>query len=319
MVSPVALASPPTGNTPAVRLDGLTKRYGRRRGVESLSLDLQRGQVLGFLGPNGAGKSTTIRLIMGLSRPSAGVVEVLGSRPREGVALRRRVGYLPGELALFPALTGRDVVARVARIHGGVNGSDIDELVTRLGAELDRPVRTLSKGNRQKIGVVLAFMHRPELLVLDEPTSGLDPLMQDEFAALVRERVADGATVFLSSHDLDEVERIVNQVAIIRDGRLVAVDTVTGLRERAPRVIEVRFDHQPEASSLATLPGVRVLDTWHETVRVEVVGPVAPFLQAVATLGVTDLAARPAGLDEIFRAFYREEPADVEQARRNAS
>ncbi|MEO6413691.1 MAG: ABC transporter ATP-binding protein [Pedococcus sp.] len=289
---------------PAVRLEGLTKRYGPHRGVESLTLDVPRGQVLGFLGPNGAGKSTTIRLIMGLSRPHAGSVEVLGGSPRE-VALRRRVGYLPGDLMLFPALTARDLVARVARIHGGVPDRDVEELASRLSAELDRPMRALSKGNRQKIGVVLAFMHRPELLVLDEPTSGLDPLLQDEFAQLVRERVHDGATVFLSSHDLDEVERVVDRVAIIRDGRLVAVDTVNSLRERAPRVVQLHFDKAPASAALAAIPGVRVMDAWEETMRLEVVGPMAPLLRAIGTLGVTDLVAKPAGLDEIFRAFYR--------------
>ena len=187
-----ASASARTRDGVTVRLDGLTKRYGRRRGVEDLSLEVPQGQVLGFLGPNGAGKSTTIRLIMGLSHPSAGTVKVLGGSPRGDVALRRRMGYLPGELVLFPSLTGRDLIARVARIHGGVDGAVIDRLVARLGVELDRPLRSLSKGNRQKIGVVLAFMHQPELLVLDEPTSGLDPLLQDEFAQLVRERVDAG-------------------------------------------------------------------------------------------------------------------------------
>ncbi len=302
-----------------MRLDGLTKRYGRHRGVEALCLQVERGQVLGFLGPNGSGKSTTIRLIMGLSRPSAGVVQVLGSRPRDDAGLRRRVGYLPGELTLFPQLTGRDLVARVARIQGGVAGGDIDRLVARLGAELDRPLRALSKGNRQKIGVVLAFMHRPELLVLDEPTSGLDPLLQDEFAQLVRERVDEGATVFLSSHDLDEVERVVDQVAIIRDGRLVAVDTVKALREHAPRVIELHFERMPDPSTMAAVPGVRVLDVSRATVRLEVVGPLGPLLRAVATLGVTDLVARAAGLEEIFLAFYRGEPGGAQEAGRRAS
>jgi ABC-2 type transport system ATP-binding protein len=300
-----ASASAPARDGVAVGLSGLTKRYGRRRGVEDLSLEVPQGQVLGFLGPNGAGKSTTIRLIMGLSHPSAGEVEVLGGSPRSDVALRRRMGYLPGDLVLFPSLTGRDLVSRVARIHGGVEGAAIDRLVARFGVELDRPAHSLSKGNRQKIGVVLAFMHQPALLVLDEPTSGLDPLLQDEFAQLVRERVDEGATVFLSSHDLDEVQRVVDQVAIIREGRLVAVDTVTGLRARAPRTIELRFDGVPDVLSLERVPGVRSLHVWGDVARAEVVGSVAPLLQAAVGLGVVDLTARPAGLDEVFRAFYR--------------
>jgi ABC-2 type transport system ATP-binding protein len=292
------------GDGPGIRLEGLTKRYGRRRGIEDVSLTVPRGRVLGFLGPNGAGKTTTIRLMLGLSRPTDGRVEVLGGDPRHHAALRRRVGYLPGELVLFGSLTGRDLIGRVARIHGRVDGAVIDRLVQRLGVELDRPTRSLSKGNRQKLGVVLAFMHEPELLVLDEPTSGLDPLLQDEFAQLVRERVDEGAAVFLSSHDLDEVERIVDRVAIIRDGRLVAVDTVAQLRARAPRVVDLRFARSPHAEALA-MPGVRVLETGTDRARVEVVGPVAPLLRTALDLGLVDIATRPAGLDEIFRAFYR--------------
>ena len=300
------MALAPDG-TPVLRLDGLTKRYGRRRGVEDISLEVPRGQVLGFLGPNGAGKSTTIRLIMGLSRPTAGEVEVFGLSPRRGVQLRRQVGYLPGELVLFPRLTGRDLIGRVARIHGGVDGDDIDHLVARLHAELDRPLRALSKGNRQKIGVVLAFMHRPELLVLDEPTSGLDPLLQDEFAELVREQVGRARTVFLSSHDLDEVDRIVDRVAIIRQGRLAGVDTVSRMRERAPRLVELRFDFPAEPSSLVALPGVSLLARTATSLRLEVRGPLGPLLEAALPLGVADLVAPPPGLDEIFRSFYEDE------------
>jgi ABC-2 type transport system ATP-binding protein len=257
--------------------------------------------------------------MMGLSRPTSGEVEVLGSRPGADAGLRRRVGYLPGELTLFPALTGRDLIARLARIQGMVSGADIDRLVARLGAELDRPLRALSKGNRQKIGVVLAFMHRPELLVLDEPTSGLDPLLQEEFARLVRERVDEGATVFLSSHDLDEVERVVDRVAIIRAGRLVAVDTVKALRHRAPRVIELQLERPPGPSVLSAVPGVRVLGVNGESARLEVVGPLGPLLHAVAPWGVADLVAKPAGLDEIFLAFYRDETSSGEEVGRRAS
>lgn len=299
--------APASPTRPVVRLDGLTKRYGRRTGVEDVSLEVPRGEVLGFLGPNGAGKSTTIRLVMGLARPTAGTVEVFGLSPRRGVQLRRQVGYLPGELALFPRLTGRDLIGRVARIHGGVDAADIDRLVVRLQAELDRPLRALSKGSRQKIGVVLAFMHRPELLVLDEPTSGLDPLLQDEFAQLVREQVARGCTVFLSSHDLDEVDRIVDRVAIIRHGRLVGVDTVTGLRERAPRLVDLRFHDPVDPSSLLALSGVSVLARTSTGLKLEVRGPLGPLLEAALPLGVADLDAAPPGLDQIFRSYYEDE------------
>jgi ABC-2 type transport system ATP-binding protein len=291
-----------------VRLDGLTKRYGARRGVQALSLEVAPGQVLGFLGPNGAGKSTTIRLMVGLLRPTTGSVEVFGSDPCGDVAVRRRLGYLPGELALFPSLSGRELVGRVARLRGGVEPQDIDRLVDRLHVELDRPIRSLSKGNRQKVGLVLAFMHRPDLLVLDEPSSGLDPLLQREFERLVQERVQDGATVFLSSHDLDVVDRVVDRVAIIREGRLVGVDTVDNLRRRAPRMVELRFNGPVDPTPLLAVDGVRAMDTSATTLRLEVSGRLGPLLEVAVPLGVADLTARPVSLDAVFRSFYENAP-----------
>jgi ABC-2 type transport system ATP-binding protein len=297
---------------PPIVLCELTKTFGAARGITEVSLEVPPGEVFGFLGPNGAGKSTTIRLVMGLYRPTSGSLRVLGANPAaDGESVRRRIGYLPGELALFPRLTGREILDRFARVHGVADTSLRDRLVERLDAELDRPVRTLSKGNRQKIGLVLAFQHRPDLLVLDEPTSGLDPLVQDEFAALVRETVAEGCTVFLSSHDLDEVQRLVDRLAIIREGRIVAVDTVEGLRGRAPRTIELRFPRPVDPDAFARLPGVEVRSATAERVVLAVAGTVAPLLAAAAPLEPVDIVARPAELDELFRSFYRPEAADV--------
>ena len=228
--------------TPVVTVEGLTRRFGSQRGVTDVSFQVANAEVFGFLGPNGAGKSTTIRLLLGLYRPTSGRTRVFGLDPlTDSVEIHRRVGYLPGELALFPQLTGRQHLDRLGRMRAMTDLRYRDELVGRFSAELDRPVRTLSKGNRQKIGLVLAFMHRPALLVLDEPTSGLDPLLQDQFARLVRETVADGRTVFLSSHELDEVQRVVDRLAIIKDGRIVVTDTVDGLRRAAPRTVEFRL------------------------------------------------------------------------------
>ena len=226
-----------------VEAAGLTRNFGPHRGVSDVAFDVNAGEVFGFLGPNGAGKSTTIRLMLGLYRRDAGTVTVLGHDPaRDSVAINAQVGYLPGELALHQRLTGRQHLDLVARARRMTDLGFRDELVHRFDAELDRPVKTLSKGNRQKIGIVLTFMHRPDLLVLDEPTSGLDPLLQDEFARLVRETVDDGRTVFLSSHELDEVQRVVDRLAIIKDGQIVVTDTVEGLRSRAPRTVQFRFD-----------------------------------------------------------------------------
>jgi ABC-2 type transport system ATP-binding protein len=293
----------------------LTRRFGGVRGVTGIDVRVGAGEVFGFLGPNGAGKSTTIRLLLGLYRPTSGRVRVLGCDPgADAVALHRRVGYLPGDLALYPRLTGRQHLERFAAARGLTDRSYRDELVERFGAEIDRPVRTLSKGNRQKIGLVLAFMHRPELLVLDEPTSGLDPLLQDEFVRLVRETVADGRTVFLSSHELDEVQRLVDRLSIIKDGRIVVTDTVEGLRRAAPRTIEFRFPRPVGPDAFAGLADVRVLHCDDGRVALAVSGSVAPLLRIAASLDPLEVSARPADLDELFLAFYRDAPAGASDA-----
>jgi ABC-2 type transport system ATP-binding protein len=291
-----------------VTIDGLTRRFGSRRGVTDVSFEVRAGEVFGFLGPNGAGKSTTIRLLLGLYRADSGTMSVLGLDPqRDAVALHRRVGYLPGEMALYPRLSGAQHLAAFARARRTVDFALRDELVERFRVELDRPVRTLSKGNQQKIGLVLAFMHRPELLILDEPTSGLDPLLQDEFARLVRETTAEGRTVFLSSHELDEVQRLVDRVAIIRDGRLVVSGTIEGLRRGAPRSIVFRFDGDVDAARFAGIDGIEVTGTQAHSVALSVSGPLAPALRVAADLGAVDVTARPTGLDELFLRYYRDD------------
>jgi ABC-2 type transport system ATP-binding protein len=291
-----------------VVLNGLTKHFGGQRGVSNVCLDVEPGQVFGFLGPNGAGKSTTIRLMLGLYRPTSGNCRVLGLDPvRDGVELLGRIGYLPGELSLFPRLTGREILDRFAHVRRLDDRRLRSELVDRFHVELDRPVRLLSKGNRQKIGLVLAFMHRPELLVLDEPTSGLDPLLQDEFASLLGETVADGRTVFLSSHDLDEVQRVVEQLAIIKDGQVVVSDTVEGLRHTVPRTIELEFAEAVDPAPFAAQPGVDVRSHSGCRVVLTVTGPLGPVLAQVATMQPIDIVSRPADLDELFLRFYADD------------
>ena len=274
--------------TDAIVIRGLTKTFGHgqavRRGVVDVDLTVSTGEVFAFLGPNGAGKSTTIRLLLGLCRPTSGSVAVLGHRPLvDGVATRARIGYLPGELALFPRLTGREHLDWFSRARRVTANGYRDELAERFGVELDRPVGSLSKGNRQKIGIVLAFFHRPDLLVLDEPTAGLDPLLQDEFDRLLRETVADGRTVFLSSHELDEVQRVADRVAIIRDGRIVVVSSVEQLRKAAPRTMEFTFARDVDPGVFAAIDGVRVVDARDHRIRIAFSGELAPLLQAAAT------------------------------------
>lgn len=292
-------------NAPVARLAGLTKVFGAVRGISNVTLDVTAGQVFGFLGPNGAGKSTTIRLMMGLYLPTAGRAELFGlDAQRHGPQQRRRVGYLPGELALHPRLTGRETLDGTARMRGDVDPALRARLERRFGAELDRPVRALSKGNRQKIGLIQAFMHDPELLVLDEPTSGLDPLLQKEFADLLEESVARGRTVFLSSHDLDEVQRLAHQVAIIREGQLVASDTIEGLRRRAPRTVELTFRDPVDTAVFAGLPGVEVTSRSEHRLGFRVAGDVGALFEAAVPHGIVDVAARTANLDELFLSFY---------------
>ena len=303
--------------TPAIETVGLTKRYGATTAVADLSLRIEPGQVFGFLGKNGAGKSTTIRMLLALQRPTRGRATLLGfDAAADSIESRRRIGYLPGDLELFPRLTGRQHIAWFGRVRGGVDDSVAKQLADRFQVVTDRPVRELSKGNRQKIGLVLAFMHQPELLVLDEPTTGLDPLMQHQFEDLVRETAAQGRTVFLSSHELDEVQRIADRIGIIKAGRLVAEDTVDGLRRAAPQKMEIRFRRPVDAAALSAVTGVTVTAADGPRVTLDVTGEIGPVLRVIASHDPVDLTCRPAGLDELFLAFYRESPeSEVSHAR----
>jgi ABC-2 type transport system ATP-binding protein len=296
--------------TSVIETVGLTKLYGSVAAVSDLDMRIEPGQVFGFLGPNGAGKSTTIRMLLALQRPTKGRATLLGlDAGADSVEIHRRTGYLPGDLELFPRLTGRQHIAWFARARAVEGHSLADQLVDRFQVVVDRPVRELSKGNRQKIGLVLAFMHRPELLVLDEPTSGLDPLMQHEFGALLRETAAEGRTVFLSSHELGEVQRSADRIGIIKEGGLVAEDTVEGLRRAAPQKMEVRFRHPVDQAELSGLSGVTVTGSDGPRVTLDVTGEIGPLLKVIASHDPVGLTSRPADLDELFLGFYRESPA----------
>jgi ABC-2 type transport system ATP-binding protein len=300
----------------AVEASGLTKVYGSTRALTDLDLRVEAGEVFGFLGPNGAGKTTTIRLLLALQKPTGGRAALLGlDSQRDSIEIHRRVGYLPGELALYPRMTGRQLLDWFARARGLRDLTLAGALAARFEVVLDRPAKELSKGNRQKVGLVLAFMHRPELLVLDEPTSGLDPLMQHEFERLVRETVAEGRTVFLSSHDLDEVQRLADRVAIIRSGSLVATDTVEGLRRSAPQTVEVRFPHAVGRDVFAGLEGVAVASADGARVTLLVTGAIGPVLAVIADHDPVDLVARHADLEELFLDLYRDPAVEAVDAR----
>jgi len=275
--------------------------------LAGLDLRVEQGEVFGYLGPNGAGKSTTIRLLLDLIRPTAGSAALLGlDSRRDGVAARRRIGYLPGDLRLPDRLTAREQLDSLVRLRGAAAPLR-ETLCERLGVVLDRPIRELSRGNRQKIGIVQAFMHRPDLAVLDEPTSGLDPLLQAEVRTLFRETAADGRTVFLSSHSLDEVQHTADRVGIIRSGRLIDVDRVETLRERALRHVTIVFADHVDPSEFGALDGVDVEQAENHSVRLSATeAAMDAVVKAAARHRVVDLVSEPADLEEIFLELYRE-------------
>jgi ABC-2 type transport system ATP-binding protein len=293
----------------AISTTELTKRYGSSRGIDRVDLEVHTGEVFGFLGPNGAGKTTTIRLLLDFHRATSGRATVLGlDSHREHLEVHRRVGYVPGDLSLYGKMRGADLLAWFAKLRGGVPAGSVDALCERFAVEVDRPIASLSKGNRQKIGLVQAFMHEPDLLVLDEPTSGLDPLVQDEFHHLVREVAAEGRTVFLSSHSLDEVQHVADRVGVIRDGRLVATEVVEVLRDRAIREIDIHVAEPVTAEDFAGLPGVQdVVVADDGRVHLSATGELDALIKAVARFHVLDLLSQPADLDEIFLTYYRDD------------
>ena len=289
----------------AIRAEQLTKLYGKARGVLDLSFAVDTGEVFGFLGPNGAGKTTTIRLILDLIRPTRGRVEVFGADPRRDAALRRRIGYLPGDLRLYERLSARELCTYFAHLRGLHRPGRAEEYAARLELPLDRPIGSLSKGNRQKVGLVQAFMHEPDLLVLDEPTAGLDPLIQQTFYTLVADARSAGATIFLSSHVLPEVQHVADRVALIREGRLVLVASVDELRARAFARVEATFATAPPLGAFAQISGVREIDRHGKTVLFALQGEIDQLLKALARFRVLSLDSHEADLEDVFLSLYR--------------
>lgn len=295
---------------PAIRTRSLTKDYGDGHGVFDLDLEIHSGEIFGFLGPNGSGKTTSMRLLVGLSRPSAGEAQVLGlDIVRGSLELRRRVGFLPGDFGMYRKLTGAAMLEYIARLRGGVDGAQIAKLAERFDAQLDRPLSDLSTGNRQKIGLIQAFMHEPELLILDEPIAGLDPLVQKHFHELLAEVRAQGGTVFLSSHTLSEVDRVADRIAILRTGRLVVVDTLEHLRSIAVRRLDIEFATAPPIEAFQALPGVRDVEVNGNTVRVAFEGSADALIKAAALYEVVEIRSRENDLEDIFLSYFQDAEA----------
>ncbi|MCC6381300.1 MAG: ABC transporter ATP-binding protein [Dehalococcoidia bacterium] len=295
----------------AILIEGMAKSYGRQEALRGLTLTVERGEIFGFLGPNGAGTSTTIRLLLDLIRPSAGHASVLGHDcRRESHLVRARTGYLAGDLRLYPGLTGRQTAEFVAAVRGiPADDAHLGSLARTLDLDLDRRVSTYSKGNRQKLGLLLALLGRPPLLLLDEPTSGLDPIMQHAVWQLLTAEATRGATVFFSSHVMSEVEQICQRVAILRAGRLVAVEPVAQLKGRALRHVEVSFAGEPPPPAAFALPGVREIRRAPPTLEFEVTGEIDALLKAIAPHHVLDLRTEQPTLDEVLLGYYRESAA----------
>jgi ABC-2 type transport system ATP-binding protein len=298
-----------------ITAEHLVKRFGSRTAVHGLDLEVRQGEVFGVIGPNGAGKTTTMRMLLDIVRPTSGSATVLGRDPRTGgAALRRRIGFLPGELLLEGRANAGELLRHYARISGPVAPRRIPELAERLGLDLGRQIRGLSKGNKQKLGLIQAFMHDPELLVLDEPTSGLDPLVQQEFLAMVREAAGAGQTVFLSSHVLSEVEHVADRVAILREGRLLSVSDVPSLRNGAGRHVRAVLadaDAAEVRALLEAVPGLRDLAVHpdagpHATVTVTatVDGAIDPLVKSLARCTVIGLVVAEPDLEEAVLSLY---------------
>jgi ABC-2 type transport system ATP-binding protein len=293
---------------PAIRCSGLTKYYGETLGINELELEVAAGELFGFLGPNGAGKTTTIRLLLDLIRPTSGLVEVFGLDPRaHSVEVRRTIGYLPGELSLYEGLTGHQLFTYFASLRRGKSLDYAVELCERLDLDHSRSIGDLSKGNKQKVGLVQALMHRPPLLVLDEPTSGLDPLIQHEFHSILTEIAAEGRTVFLSSHVLAEVEHMASRVGIIRRGTLVAIEDVAALSSRVTRRFDFHFANGAPSLVWPDIPGVIDAHVVDDTAHLTVEGSVDPLLKALAQHEILDIVSRESDLEEIFLSYYEDE------------
>ena len=298
-----------------IETEKLTKSYGPHRGIVDVDLEVQQGEVFGFLGPNGAGKTTTIRLLLDLIRPTSGKAFVFGIESTvDPVAIHRRIGYLPGEFTLYDKLTGGETLEYFGNLRGGVDPAYQASLIERFDLDPSRKFKEYSKGNKQKVGLVAALQHKPDLMVLDEPTSGLDPLVQQTFFAVLREAVAAGRTTFLSSHVLSEAEKACDRVAIIRDGRIVMVDRVDALRDLAAHQVELRFTGPVLAAEFEKIAGVTNVVAEDHVLRMHVAGPIAPVVKAAARYELADFVSREPSLEETFLAQYGKATPEVSES-----
>lgn len=292
-------------STPALELSHVTKSYGTSRGIENISLTISQGEIFGFLGPNGAGKSTTINTILDLLRPNSGTIEVLGLDAHDdSVQVHRHIGYLAGDMETDSSLTGKQYLQYAAHLRGGVSAEAVDKLVKQLRCETNKKIKHLSRGNRQKIGLVSALMHDPDVLILDEPTSGLDPLVQNEFNAIIRDHAARGKTTFMSSHVLSEVQAACHRIGFIRDGKLIRVSTLEELLENVAHRVSALYPSGAPDSRLRTLKGVSDFHIHGKRRAFTFSGDYTELLHILATKPISDLQILEPALDELFMEYY---------------
>jgi ABC-2 type transport system ATP-binding protein len=297
---------------PTIAINKLSKRYAGSDSyaIQDLSLNVMPGEVYGFLGPNGAGKSTTIRLLLNFLLPTSGNATILGQNiVSDSVELKRSIGYLAGDVALYPKMTGRQLLDYMSALTPVKHASYLDELIETYQAELDKPINQLSKGNRQKIGLIQAFMHEPEVLILDEPTSGLDPLMQAAFFNYVQEAKRNGASVFLSSHDLAEVQKMCDRIGFIRNGRLAIEQTIGDLNLKAGQTYDITFAAKPPMSELKRIDQITVTPLTATSVAIHLRGDLSPLFAILAKHKVVSLERRETNLEEEFMQLYKREAA----------
>ncbi len=297
------------GSVTAIKIAGLSKRYGNSPtlALDKLSLDVKSGEVYGFLGPNGAGKSTTIRTLLNFIQPTAGNAQILGlDVVRDSVQVKKTVGYLAGDVALYERMTGRELINYLATLQSPKHAGYASELAKRFQANTRVKIHSLSKGNKQKIGIIQAFMHEPDVLILDEPTSGLDPLMQEEFFKLIRECKERGACVFFSSHNLAEVQRVCDRVAFIREGKLIVEQVVAEVAATAARTFEVTFLDEPAKTELRAIPGAKIEMPTPTQATIHMSGDLAPMFRVLARHKVAAINQRELNLEDEFLHFYSE-------------
>jgi ABC-2 type transport system ATP-binding protein len=290
----------------AIKTKGLSKHYGSFVALDKLDLEVKKGEIMGCLGPNGAGKTTTIRSILGLIKPTAGEVEIFGlDAQKDKVAAHRRLAYIPGESTFWPNLTGAETLHLLGQLHGQFDSAYRDELIERFRFDPSKKVRAYSKGNRQKISLIAAFMTRADLLVMDEPTSGLDPIMEQAFRQTVLEAKANGQTILLSSHILEEVETLCDRIAILREGKLVELGTLAEMRHLSALTVEATFeDTPPKADKIEQIKGVSHVQVVGHQLTCQVQGPVAPLLTALAAAKPKTLLSHEPSLEELFLSLY---------------